>query len=125
MVREKLIRPGDWLVLALAACAVLVLAEHLWLSGGGGARSVIVRSAGGIVQELPLATNARYRVQGPLGTSEVEVRDRRVRIARDPSPKQYCVKQGWLTRAGQVALCLPNQVSIQIAGGSAYDSLNF
>jgi hypothetical protein len=124
MKREKLIRPGDWLVLAIALCAVLALADRLWFAGGS-ARSVIVRSGGGIVQELPLATNALYRVQGPLGVSEVEVRERRVRIARDPSPKQYCVKQGWLTRPGEAALCLPNQVSIQIAGGNAYDSLNF
>jgi hypothetical protein len=77
------------------------------------------------MQELPLATNAVYAITGPLGVSEVEVRERRVRIARDPSPKQYCVKQGWLTRPGETALCLPNQVSIQIAGGVGYDSLNF
>ncbi len=111
-------------MLAAALCAVLALADRLWLAGGS-ARGVIVRSGGGIVRELPLATNAHYRVAGPLGVSEVEVRDRRVRIARDPSPKQYCVKQGWLSRPGEVALCLPNQVSIQIAGGHVYDSLNF
>lgn len=124
MDRDKLIRPGDWLVLTLAACAVLALVGKLWLPAGS-ARSVIVRSGDGIVRELPLATNARYRVQGPLGMSEVEVREGRVRVARDPSPKQYCVRQGWLTRPGEAALCLPNQVSIQIAGGHAYDSLNF
>jgi hypothetical protein len=56
----------------------------------------------------------------------VEVSKHRARIAADPSPRQHCVKQGWLERAGEIALCLPNQVSIEIAGGvKRYDSLNY
>jgi hypothetical protein len=37
-----------------------------------------------------------------------------------------CVKQGWLTISGQTALCLPNQVSLEIRGRtSAYDTLGY
>ncbi len=117
-------RPGDWLVLTVAACALLALTDRLWLASGKP-QSVVVRSGGQHAQEYSLATNAIYTFVGPLGLSEVEVRDGRVRIAKDPSPKQYCVKQGWLARPGEAALCLPNRISIQIAGGRSFDSLNF
>jgi hypothetical protein len=36
------------------------------------------------------------------------------------------VRRGWLTQAGDVALCLPNQVSVEIRGrAAAYDSLGY
>ncbi|MEQ1673721.1 MAG: NusG domain II-containing protein, partial [Candidatus Nitrotoga sp.] len=37
-----------------------------------------------------------------------------------------CVQQGWLKQAGEIALCLPNQVSVELSNGkSSYDSLNY
>ena len=48
------------------------------------------------------------------------------RIAADPSPRQYCVRQGWLKQAGEISICLPNQVSVELnAGSKRYDSLNY
>jgi adenosylhomocysteinase len=34
----------------------------------------------------------------------------------DPGPRQYCVRQGWLARPGEIAICAPNQVSVEIRG---------
>jgi hypothetical protein len=65
-------------------------------------------------------------VPGPLGRTRIEVEPGRARVAADPGPRQYCVRQGWLTRAGAVAICAPNEVSLTLSGGSAqYDSLNY
>jgi len=56
----------------------------------------------------------------------VAVDQRRVRVVSDPGPRQYCVRQGWLERAGEIAICAPNEVSVQVAGGkAAYDSLSY
>jgi hypothetical protein len=47
-------------------------------------------------------------------------------VASDPGPRQYCVRQGWLTRPNSIAICAPNQVSLMLVGGQAgYDSLNY
>lgn len=87
---------------------------------------MIVRSKGIVVSELSLQRNRSITIAGPLGETTIEVSAQRARIARDPSPKQYCVRQGWLKDAGDVALCLPNQVSIEIAGANEYvDSINY
>ena len=48
------------------------------------------------------------------------------RYTQSPCRNQYCVHQGWLSRAGQVAVCLPNQISLELLGGDKnYDSLNY
>ena len=65
-------------------------------------------------------------VPGPLGQTRIEIQPGRARVAADPGPRQYCVRQGWLASAGAVAICAPNQVSLALAGRNAhYDSLSY
>ena len=117
-------RPGDWGVLLLGSLASAWLATHLW--HGDGARTVIIRSGGHVVAEAPLTHSQRISVTGPLGVSLIDINQGRVRVAADPSPRQLCVKQGWLSHAGDAALCLPNQISIELAGASRrFDSLSY
>ena len=117
-------KPGDFFTLALVVLSLAWLCVTLWQQGAGG--TLIVRSKGSVVSELSLLRNRTLAIDGPLGTTIVEVQNQRARIARDPSPKQYCVRQGWLQHAGEIALCLPNQVSIEIAAAnSLVDSLNY
>ena len=117
-------KPGDWLLAAAAALAVAASFPLAW--SGGPAERAIVRSAGRVVAELPLTRDRSLRVAGPLGESVVAVRGGKARIESDPSPRQYCVRQGWLARAGDIAICLPNQVSLELAGRvDRYDSLSY
>ena len=119
-----LIKPGDWLVLLAGMLATAWLFATLWQ--GHAADKAVVRSGGKVVAELSLAENRSYSTQGPLGTSRIEIRNHRARVAADPSPRQYCVQQGWLSKAGEAALCLPNQVSLELTGAKKlYDSLNY
>ncbi|MBI4984177.1 MAG: NusG domain II-containing protein [Rhodocyclales bacterium] len=121
---RALLRPGDWLVAALAAAAVAVSFPLLWR--GGPAEKAVVKRDGTVVAELPLNITKRIEVQGALGTSVIEVRPGRARVAADPGPRQYCVKQGWLTQANAVAICAPNHVTLALVGAKAsYDSLNY
>ena len=63
---------------------------------------------------------------GPLGSTLIAVEPGRVRVVSDPGPKQYCVRQGWLMRPGEIAICAPNRVSVQVAGRTkVYDSISY
>ena len=118
------IKAGDWLVLLLGALFTAWLAAALWQ--GGAADKAIIRSGGKIFSEVPLSRNQIISVPGPLGISRVAIHNLQARIAADPSPRQYCVRQGWLKQAGEIAVCLPNQVSVELSGGKKrYDSLNY
>jgi hypothetical protein len=118
------IKIGDWLTLLSGSICVLLLTLTLW--GGDLADKAIIRSGGKIFREIPLSHDQKIEVRGPLGISVIDIRQRKVRIASDPGPRQYCVRQGWLEQAGEIALCLPNQVSVELTGSTKrYDSLNY
>lgn len=116
--------PGDWLILALGTAAVVLLFAALWQDEPAG--KLRIRAGDQVYATLSLAQKRTLDVPGPLGISRIEIDNGRARVASDPGRHQYCVKQGWLTRAGQIAMCLPNQVSVELLGGEkAYDSLNY
>ena len=118
------IRWGDGLVIIIGIIAVIVLFKTLWL--GEAANKVQVRAGDQIFSTLSLNQQRTLEVPGPLGNTVVTIDSGKVRVVSDPSPRQYCVKQGWLEHAGQVAMCLPNQVSVELLGSKKlYDSLNY
>ena len=120
----SLLRPGDWMVAGLSAIAVAVSFPLIWQ--GGAAEKAVVRRDGEIVAELDLSRRKSIEVAGAIGTSVIVVEPGRARVAADPGLRQYCVRQGWLKRPGEIAICAPNHVSLQIAGRSAgYDSLAY
>ncbi len=119
-----MLRAGDIGVLLAGTGCVIGLTLFAW--GGGQGDTVVIRAAGKVVETAPLTHAQHFLVSGPLGTTQIEIEPGRARIARDPSPRQLCVKQGWLSQSGQAALCLPNQVSVEIRGRTtAYDTLGY
>ena len=119
-----LMLPGDWLVMVFSAALVAAAYPLLWQ--GGRAESAVVRRDGQIVAELPLTIHKRIEVDGAIGKTVVEIEPGRARVAADPGPRQYCVKQGWLSRPNAIAICAPNHVSLSLAGGaSRNDSISY
>lgn len=117
-------RPGDWLTLLLGVTLTLWLSSNLWSQARP--QTVLIRSGGQLVAEERLDQARHIRVLGPLGESVVEIQQGRVRVVADPSPRQLCVRQGWLLHAGDAALCLPNQLSVELAGVTRrFDSLSY
>jgi len=118
------VKPGDWIVFFAGGVLVLWLAASIWHVSP--ADKVIIRSGGKILRELPLSRDLELEVPGPLGYSTITIRNHQARITSDPSPRQYCVRQGWLKQAGEVAICLPNQISLELTGNNKrYDSLSY
>ena len=118
------LKPGDWLTLLAGMVGTAIIATTVW--HGGAADKAVIRSGGKIYREMPLSQNQTIEVPGPLGISRIAIQNHRARIASDPSPRQYCVHQGWLDQAGEIAVCLPNQVSLELRGSKRdYDSLNY
>ncbi|MCX7165139.1 MAG: NusG domain II-containing protein [Rhodocyclales bacterium] len=124
---RSLLKPGDWVL--LLAAGVLVAASYPLLWRGGTADRAIVKRDGQVVTELALNAARRYEVAGAIGNTIIEVQPGRARVVSDPGPRQYCVQQGWLTRANAVAICAPNHVTLQLSGrggqNGGYDTLNY
>lgn len=119
-----LLRPGDWLTVGLAAALTGLSFPLFWQ--GGMADRAIVRQEGQIFADVDLKARKQIEVPGPLGTTLIAVEPGRARVVSDPGPRQYCVKQGWLMRPGEIAICAPNRVSLQITGRTrVYDTISY
>ncbi|MCG9094020.1 NusG domain II-containing protein [Laribacter hongkongensis] len=117
-------RPGDWGLWLTALLLVIASGLHFWRDGIGD--TLRIRANGQVFGDYPLRLNRTLDIPGPLGHTTIEIRAGRARIAADPSPRQYCVRHGWLTRPGEMAICLPNRTSIEILRAQRdYDSLGY
>lgn len=114
---------GDWLVLALS----LVVTSWAWTGWGHTtqAQKCQIRQGTHNIGTFDLNQDRHIRVRGAIGESVIHIRHGKVRMEQAPCQHQYCVQQGWLSHAGQVALCLPNQVSIVLLGNAGFDSLSY
>lgn len=45
----------------------------------------------------------------------------RIRIAESACPSQDCVHTGWISRAGQQIICLPDQLVISLSGSGSQE----
>ena len=119
-----LFQPGDWLTFLAASVFCALSFPLAW--NGAPAEKAVIRQNGRIFAELNLSRDRRIDVPGPLGFTAILVEKKRARVVSDPGMHQYCVRQGWLERTGEIAICAPNEVSLQIAGRKeSYDSLSY
>lgn len=100
-----LLSPGDGLMLLAGAAVVVGCFVSFWQDGI--AETVVIRANGQVFATLSLRHDRRIEVPGPLGVTEVQIAAGRVRILRDPSPRQYCVRQGWLSRPARRRCACP------------------
>lgn len=107
-------RAGDWLT--LAASVALVAALVPFALSRGPAEKALVKRDGTVLAELPLDAARTITVDGAIGPTVIETRPGAARVASDPGPRQYCVQQGWLARAGAVAICAPSHITLQLTG---------
>ena len=113
------LRPLDYVAFFLAI-TVMAAFSLVAAAGGEGEQVAIESEEGDFV--YPLSTDREFTLSGPLGTTDIEIKDGRVRVARDPGPQQICVRQGWIERSGEWLACLPSRIFIQIEGGQHGDN---
>lgn len=115
---------GDWLVIGVSICLVILSFLTLWSQQP--ATTLRIRTGDAMFGEFSLMQTKQLKVAGKIGTSIIDIQQGKVRFAESPCNSQYCVHQGWLQHAGQVAICIPNQVSIELIGAvQAMDTLNY
>ena len=122
--QSRIMHIGDWCILIAGIALVAVLFQQLW--SHEGATRVQIRLGDTIYGTYSLNQQREIHVEGAIGPATVSIAHGKARFSKSPCHNQYCVHQGWLSRAGQAALCLPNQLSLELIGETKqYDSLNY
>ncbi len=120
----KLIKSGDWLIIVIFAILIFTSAKLLWNLPQGKYLEIYKKNE--ILATYSLNQELKKKIQGPKGVTEVIISNGKVRFASSPCPKKYCIHQGWINKANQIIVCIPNKISISIVGGKKkYDSINY
>lgn len=115
---------GDWFTILCSAAMIVFLFQTLW--SHEPAAKVQIRIADKVYGTYDINQQRNIKVRGAIGDAEIHIGQGKVRFAKSPCHNQYCIHQGWLTHSGQAAICLPNQISLELIGEQKpYDSLNY
>lgn len=120
----KYLRLGDSILILMSIIGIIWIFNTLW--SNEQAAKVQIRQGEKIIGTYSLNQAREVQVKGPIGINTIHISNGRARFSKSPCHNQYCVHQGWLNRAGQAAICLPNQISLELIGETkSYDSLNY
>ncbi len=115
---------GDICVVLGGLVLVIYLFKNLWINEP--ATKVQISVGDKVFATYSLNQQREIIIKGPLGEATIIISQGRARFAKSPCHTQYCVHQGWLSHAGQSAICLPNQISLALLGKTKpYDTLNY
>ncbi len=114
-----MLKKGD--LLLVAVLLLLVAAGYFFASGrtnSSGGRIAVIKQGEEVIGTIDLEKvkeAQRITVSGDY-TNVILVEKGRIRFETADCPDKVCVKTGWLTREGNIAVCLPNRVIVKIQG---------
>lgn len=72
---------------------------------------------------IDLNIDSEYIVDGELGDVVLEVKDRKIRVKSENSPRNICSKEGFIGDSSRTLICLPNKIVVKIVGESVIDGV--
>lgn len=116
-------RIGD---IAVIAVLLIAIGTQITTHTSNGPLYLIVRKSGKITHKYLLPLRQKIKLNGAIGFTEVEISNYRVRVTKDPGPKQICVRQGWIEKNNSVLICAPSEITLEIKGDKhQYDSTSY
>ncbi len=124
MHEEKVIRGRDLILIgaALLLAAACFFAIRALRAPGAAVR---VSVGGEIIGEYPLSENAEILIPAGDGSNLLVIRDGEARITEADCPRGLCMAHAPVSRKGEVIVCLPHRVTVEVVGGRAaeYDAV--
>ena len=116
---------GDTLVIAGAVALALVVWARLYaFPRTAPALTAVVRVDGKEVARLPVTGGSMSQevVDIPRGVATISYGEGKVRVEHlddHTCPNGICWKTGWVSRAGQSIVCVPNRMTVTLEGSTS------
>ena len=118
----------DWLIIG-----IILLFSSSWLLWGTynrirhaqGAKEVFIYLGGALVARAPLEKDRTINLFD--GKIQVDIRGGRARISKADCPKHSCMNSGWIKYSGQIIVCAPNKLLVEIRSQAAplFDAVTY
>lgn len=110
---------GDGLIVLVTLAAVIYIS--LTVYGKDAAHPVVQVRVEDRVWVYDLQKDRTVFIPGPLGETEMIIRDGRVHVHSSPCRAKICIAAGEISRPKEWIICLPNRVFITIEGAETAD----
>jgi len=121
----KILKPLDFLAGLLSLGLIVVFSLSAFETGANRVDTEIDAPGGKWI--YPLDQSRIVRVEGPIGDTEIEILDGKVRVLDSPCPNKLCIRMGAISRSGSWIACLPNHIFVKIrsAKGEEVDAHSY
>lgn len=76
-----------------------------------------------MILNVNLSIDGEYVVDGELGDVILEVKDNKIRVKKENSPKNICSREGFVGDSSKTLVCLPNKIIVKIVGENDIDGV--
>ena len=110
--------------IVIVALVLLSLAAYpiIRLRAPVGGAMLEIESMGEPYAVVEMDRRDTVRIPGRLGNSVIEIDENGARFIETAGPDTSCIDQGYITDAGEMAVCVPNRVLIRVIGKSDIDT---
>lgn len=124
------LKPLDIVVIILLSIVTVVSSAAAFINSNKSydKKYVQIEVKGKLYKKLPLdnSSNEKINIKTGLGTNVVEIANNKVRITEADCKDKICIKDGSISKPGDVLVCLPHKVVIEIIGqNSETDVLSY
>ena len=108
---------GDWLMYGLISALSAVLFFSVPAITGQNAGGAVLVLDGQVIQEWSqeeLQTGGSFLVDAHPYHYRIDYAAGRIRFAQADCPDRVCVATGWISRPGQIAVCVPGHLMLKI-----------
>lgn len=122
---KRILQQSKWGDYAVAGIFVVLASASIWLPSleppNNQVRLAQVTIANIPVRDIDLRQPQTVSFLGQRGEVVLEVAAQRIRVRSSVCPNQFCVKQGFVSRPGQMLVCVPNRLVVLITGAQQND----
>lgn len=84
------------------------------LQKNSDAQTVSISIDGTIQKQFELSNDQTYTIQTPQGYNTLQIQNYKAKVTEADCPDQLCVQQKSISHAGEMIVCLPHKVVVEI-----------
>lgn len=110
-------RWDKYLIVLLIIVSVLGMFVVGKEAGNNNRKYVVVTVDGNIYKKISVFPNMKgqtFDIETKYGYNRIEIKDEKVRVSESNCHNKLCISQGWISKPGEVVICLPHRLSVEI-----------
>lgn len=109
------LKPGDFILIFFLSLATFFSWGVTYQKKPSG-QIATVSVQNGPIQYFSLRENKLIILDGKRGQCMLRIQNGKIRMEESNCPLKICQHQGWISKPGEMILCIPNQLYVRIEG---------